>query len=161
MNDRILPEGVDDEVFRPASLEKWKVGKEITRENFASFIGQSFTLSRGQANVQGLMIKHLVDYGFLSDSSLLSDFTNELTAEEEQILYDHYLNSRGAEHRMYDQDIFLWWFKKSVSGAQTRSKEPIMTWYMIARTLYRKNVRHALRNAFIIKSKLKERSPIN
>lgn len=162
MSDRISSKDLPYDGFEASDLklEKWKLGNSITRENFASFLEQSFRLSRGSVNAQAMTRRDLSRFGFLSEMTEIVQSTLDLTPEETNYLYKRYSEAQGVEHKRRNDgaDRFLASLDQQLFYVEELAKRPLEIWVNIILTLYKRDVRLALRNALKIRKILEKKS---
>lgn len=153
MSDKIKPFGQVEANTKPAAIENWKVGAEITRANFASFVWQTFMFSRGRPETQALLVRDLKNFGFLSKTPFLRDAISALTEEEIKLIYKRYQSARTNDHKNVDYRVFRNGVENILHKVETLSTETI--WPSIIFSLIAKNPRKALLNVLRIRAKLK------
>ena len=92
----------------PKTIEEYKLGDKVTRENFVGFLIQSFSISRGSPKMQLIFFMWLQEKYGLDYVTLLSDFNKNgswdcLSEEERSIFYTEF--SKVKKHRRQAADI--------------------------------------------------------
>ncbi len=134
-------------------VKPWKVGETITRDNIASFIWQSFMLSRGSAPVQALTLKHLKQFGFLANDRALVLVIAELTDQEKALIHDRYKQARTSRHTDKEEENFFTVLEIMFEALGPMSRNT--RWVNIVLSCVKKDTRKAVKNAIQIRKKLK------